>query len=221
MKSLLVAGFLMFGFAHTELLAQNQTAAALSPPPKVRSKSAENDPLKAGVAAKGAAANGPIITEIYADKAFFDSAKHIGTFTGHVIVKDPRFNVQAEKLTIYLSKDDAKDTTPRPEQQQQRQQQGLEKAVAEGNVGVVRDAPGENGGPPTKSVGRSDVATYTTSDGSVELKGTPRVQSGINTHIATSPDTVMVITQSGQLTTTGPSRTDIRQEPTPAAPVKP
>jgi hypothetical protein len=47
----------------------------------------------------------------------------------------------------------------------------------------------------------------------VELSGTPRVQQGPNTHIATSPDTVMVINQNGQLTTRGPSRTDIRQVP--------
>jgi hypothetical protein len=45
------------------------------------------------------------------------------------------------------------------------------------------------------------------------LHGTPRVQEGVNTHIATSPDTVMVVNQNGQLTTHGPSRTEIRQEP--------
>ena len=32
-----------------------------------------------------------VMTEIYADEAFFDSANHIGIFTGHVIVNDPRF----------------------------------------------------------------------------------------------------------------------------------
>jgi hypothetical protein len=35
----------------------------------------------------------------------------------------------------------------------------------------------------------------------------------LNTHIATSSETVMVINQSGNLTTHGPSRTEIRQEP--------
>jgi hypothetical protein len=78
---------------------------------------------------------------------------------------------------------------------------------------VVRDRPDPNGGPPTRAVGRSDTATYVASTGDVELKGTPRVQQGENTHIATSPDTVMIINQSGQLTTHGPSRTDIRQQP--------
>ena len=143
-------------------------------------------------------ANEPTTTEIYADEAFFDSNKSMGIFTGHVKVTDPRFNLQSDKLTVFISKGE---------------NQGLEKAIAEGKVGVVRDRPDPNGGPPTRAVGRSDVATYTASNGDVELKGTPRVQQGENTHIATSPDTVMIINQSGQLTTHGPSRTEIRQEP--------
>ncbi|HAK06469.1 MAG TPA: hypothetical protein DCO65_04235, partial [Spartobacteria bacterium] len=64
-----------------------------------------------------------------------------------------------------------------------------------------------------RSVGRSDKAIYTAATGDVELTGTPRVQEGLNTHMATSPDTVMVINQNGQLSTHGPSRTEIRQQP--------
>lgn len=140
----------------------------------------------------------PITTEIYADDAFFDSNKNQGIFSGHVKVADPRFTLQAEKLTVYITKG---------------QNQGLDKAVAEGNVAVVRDRPDPNGGPPTRAVGRADQATYIATSGDVELRGTPRVQEGVNTHIATSPETVMVVNQKGQLTTRGPSRTEIRQEP--------
>jgi lipopolysaccharide transport protein LptA len=140
----------------------------------------------------------PTTTEIYADEAFFDSNKSTGIFSGHVKVTDPRFNLQSDKLTVFISKGE---------------NQGLEKAVAEGNVGVVRDRPDPNGGPPTRAVGRSDKAVYVAASGDVELTGTPRVQQGLNTHIATSPDTVMVINQNGQLKTHGPSRTEIRQEP--------
>jgi lipopolysaccharide transport protein LptA len=142
--------------------------------------------------------NEPITTEIYADDAFFDSNKNVGIFSGHVKVADPRFTLQSDKLTVYITKG---------------QNQGLEKAVAEGNVAVVRDRPDPNGGPATRAVGRSDQATYIATTGDVELRGTPRVQEGVNTHIATSPDTVMVVNQKGQLTTRGPSRTEIRQEP--------
>jgi lipopolysaccharide transport protein LptA len=140
----------------------------------------------------------PITTEIYADDAFFDSNKNQGIFSGHVKVADPRFTLQAEKLTVYSTKG---------------QNQGLEKAVAQGNVAMVRDRPDPNGGAPTRAVGRADEATYVATTGDVELRGTPRVQEGVNTHIATSPETVMVVNQNGQLTTRGPSRTEIRQEP--------
>ena len=142
--------------------------------------------------------NAPTTTEIYADEAFFDSTKNMGIFSGRVKVTDPRFNLQSDKLTVFITKG---------------QNQGLEKAIAEGNVGLVRDRPDLNGGPPTRAVGRADKATYTAATGDVELKGTPRVQEGLNMHVATSPDTVMVINQNSQLTTHGPSRTEIRQQP--------
>ena len=113
-------------------------------------------------------------------------------------VADPRFNLQSDKLTVYVRKGE---------------NQGMEKAIAEGNVGVVRDRADPNGGPVSRAVGRADTATYITATNNIELKGTPRVQQGPNLHVATSPDTVMIINETGQLTTHGPSRTDIRQEP--------
>jgi lipopolysaccharide transport protein LptA len=140
----------------------------------------------------------PVTTEIYSDEAFFDATKYVGVFTGHVKVSDPRFSLQADKLTIHVKKG---------------KEQGLEKAVAEGNVGMVRDQPDPNGGPSTRAVGRAETVTYSVDTGVVELKGTPRVQQGLNTQVATSPDTVMIINQNGQLSTHGPSRTDIRQDP--------
>ncbi len=147
----------------------------------------------------------PVTTEIYADQAFFDSAKNIGKFSGHVKVNDPRFAMQSEKLTAYISKES----------------KGLEKAVADGHVGVVRDRPDPKGGPPQRSIGLSDNAIYTTSDGNVQLAGNPRVQQGTNMHVATGPDTIMILNQEGQLTTRGPSRTEIRQEPSPSPTASP
>lgn len=206
---------LFFLLAASDMLAQESAARALVSPARPKSSPsgksaatnpADKDPVKTALGGNFLAANQPVTTEIYADEAFFDSAKYIGTFSGRVIVKDPRFNIQADKLTVHLSKGE---------------EQGLEKAVAEGNVGVVREQPGENGGASVRSVGRAERAVYTSKDGNVELSGTPRVQSGLNTHVATSPETVMLINQSGQLTTQGPSRTEIRQEPKAAPPPKP
>jgi lipopolysaccharide transport protein LptA len=140
----------------------------------------------------------PTTTEIYADEAFFDSTKNMGIFSGRVKVTDPRFNLQSDKLTVFITKG---------------QNQGLERAIAEGSVGLVRDRPDPNGGPPTRAIGRADKAIYTAATGDIELRGTPRVQEGPNMHVATSPDTVMIINQNSQLTTHGPSRTEIRQQP--------
>jgi lipopolysaccharide transport protein LptA len=151
-----------------------------------------------GPGAAGQQSNAPTTTEIYSDEAFFDSTKNMGIFSGRVKVIDPRFNLQSDKLTVFITKGE---------------NQSLEKAIAEGNVGLVRDRPAASGGPPTRAVGRCDKATYIAATGDVELTGTPRVQEGPNLHVATSPDTVMVIGQNSQLRTHGPSRTEIVQQP--------
>jgi len=191
--------------AGAPLPVQITAAPAGSPAP---AKKAEKPPKKKedkspaanlfGSSAAGLQSNEPVTTEIYADEAFFDSTKNMGIFSGRVKVIDPRFNLQSDKLTVFITKG---------------QNQSLEKAVADGNVGLVRERPDPNGGAPTRAVGRADKATYTAATGDVELRGTPRVQEGLNMHVATSPDTVMVINQNSQLSTHGPSRTEIRQQP--------
>ncbi|MFL6499573.1 MAG: LptA/OstA family protein [Candidatus Udaeobacter sp.] len=175
-------------------------AAAPAKKPKKQPDQKENkSPASSlfGQSGMGLNTNEPTTTEIYSDEAFFDSTKNMGTFSGRVKVTDPRFNLQSDKLTVFITKGE---------------NQGLEKAVAEGNVGLVRERPDPNGGPPTRAVGRADIATYMAATGDVELRGTPRVQEGANMHVATSPDTVMIINQNSQLRTHGPSRTEIRQE---------
>jgi lipopolysaccharide transport protein LptA len=182
-------------------------AVAVGPPKKPKKQAAQKENTQKedkspanqlfGQSAMGLNTNEPTTTEIYADEAFFDSTKNMGTFSGRVKVSDPRFNLQSDKLTVFITKGE---------------NQGLEKAIAEGNVGLVRERPDPKGGPPTRAVGRADNATYTASTGDVELRGTPRVQEGANMHVATSPDTVMIINQNSQLRTHGPSRTEIRQE---------
>ncbi len=186
-----------FAIAAPALRAQQSASSELFSPAPAQATE-KSSPKKSQGIPDLANPDQPITTEITADQAFFDSAKNIGTFTGHVVVTDPRFNIQSDKLTAYISK---------------TENQGLEKAVADGNVGVVRDRPNPNGGPPTRSIGRSEHAVYTTNDGNVELTGAPRVQQGMNMHIATADDTVMILNQAGQLTTHGPSRTEIHQEP--------
>lgn len=171
--------------------------AALAAEPTAGPKKAPNPKAEANPFAATEINGQPITTEIYADEASFNTEKRVGTFSGHVRVIDPRFLIQSDKLTVFIHKDEG---------------EGLEKAIAEKNVGVVREKPDPKGGPPSKAIGLAEKAVYTSADGNVVLTGTPRVQQGLDTHIATSPDTVMILNQDGQLTTHGPSRTEIRQE---------
>ena len=187
------------GSAPPNLSSRLKPGTSPSPTPKTAKVEPEKSAApKPKESSSPAAAQEQIVTEIYADKAVFDSTKSLGVFSGHIIVIDPRFQIQGDKLTIYLSKN---------------QSEGLEKAVVEGNVGVVRDRADPGGGPPSRMVGRSDKAVYIAKTGNFELTGNPRVQQGMNTHVATSPETVMVLNEKGELQTTGPSRTEIRQPP--------
>ncbi len=213
MKKLAVLVLILACAIETHLTAQIAAAPAGSPgqpkkpekpaKDKAKNKDKKKDDKSSGTNLFGSNAAGmqsdqPTTTEIYADEAFFDSTKNMGIFTGRVKVVDPRFNLQSDKLRVFITKG---------------QNQSLEKAIAEGNVGLIRDRPNPNGGPPTHAVGRADKATYTATTGDVELVGTPRVQEGPNLHVATSPDTVMVVSQNSQLRTHGPSRTEIVQQP--------
>jgi lipopolysaccharide transport protein LptA len=206
MKELTTLLLVIAWLSGVQLEAQTTAATPKAVPAAATKKAKEKAPAKQskgpastlfGKSMSGLDSDQPMTTEIYADEAFFDSTKNMGIFSGRVKVTDPRFNLQSDKLTVFITKGE---------------NQGLEKAVAEGNVGVVRDRPDANGGPPTRAVGRADKAIYTAATGDVELQGTPRVQEGANMHVATSPDTVMIINQNSQLRTHGPSRTEIRQE---------
>jgi len=205
MKKLVALLLLIACAAGPRLQGQIAAAPASSVAPAKKAKKAEKAEAKGDSSTNklfGASntlqSNEPTTTEIYSDEAFFDSTKNMGIFSGRVKVTDPRFNLQSDKLTVFITKG---------------QNQSLEKAIAEGNVGLLRDRPDPNGGPPTRAIGRADKATYMAATGDVELRGTPRVQEGPNMHVATSPDTVMVINQNSQLTTHGPSRTEITQQP--------
>ncbi|HEX5177520.1 MAG TPA: LptA/OstA family protein [Chthoniobacteraceae bacterium] len=189
MRGLVVATCLLAILTAPRSGGQETTRNVQATPPA----KAQAPPAPAAKDAKGQ----PITTQIFADEASFDTEKRLGVFTKNVRVFDPRFNIQSDKLTVFIHKEEG---------------EGLEKAIAEGHVGVVRDKPDPKGGPPSKAVGLSEKAVYTSSDGNVVLTGSPRVQQGLDTHIATSPDTVMVLNQDGHLTTHGPSRTEIRQE---------
>ncbi len=169
-------------------------------------------------------------TEITAtQEAQFDTKSRSGVFIGDVKVVDPQFTMTADRLTVHLNRDEDGG--------------GLREAEAEGHVVIVHinqtkpaSQPGQpqNGATPvpsarpgsspaatpaqsqqpTTSVGKGDKALYVAKDGSVTLTGWPTVTQNGNTHIATSPNTKMILFRDGKMQTFGSTRTLIEDKST-------
>lgn len=157
------------------------------------------DPLGLGPLADSRPAGAK--TEITAQKeATFDEKNNRAVFLGSVRVNDPSFLLAADKLTVTLTAD----------------RSGIDRAVAEGNVVIVQQTPG--GEEKKAAVGRAQRAEYVPATGKATLSGSPQIQQGINRHIATSPETRMILHSDGRASTIGPSRTVITDTSSPALP---
>ncbi len=124
--------------------------------------------------------------------ASFDNAQNTADFTGHVVVRDPQFDLTCEKLHAVLKPD----------------RKGLAKVIATGSVVIVQEKKNERGDV-VKSVGKCGKATYDTVTGDVTLEEWPQVQQGINSQVATQVSTVMILNAKGRSRTIGPSKTQI------------
>ena len=159
----------------------------------------QGDPLGLGPLADTRAPGAK--TEITAQKeATFDEKKNVAVFVGSVRVDDPSFLLSSYRLTVTLLPD----------------RSGIERAVAEGNVVIVQRTKddAENKG----AVGRAQRAEYVPATGRATISGSPQIQQGINSHIATSPGTRMILHRDGRASTVGPSRTVITDSSAPELP---
>ena len=163
-------------------------------------------------------------TVITALEATFDNKANIAVFVGSVIVKDPQFNVDCDKLTAFLKHED-KDAkapvpkaatpapgTPAPAAGAKKQNGGLDKAIAvttsERRVIITQDKV-ESDGSITHGIGLSDRAEYFATSGDIFLYGMPDVTQGTNRCIATAPETWMKLNRDGRMEAHGPHRTII------------
>jgi lipopolysaccharide transport protein LptA len=126
------------------------------------------------------------------DGATFDNVTSSADFIGHVVVRDPQFDLTCERLHVILRPD----------------RKGLQKVVATGNVVIVQEKRNDRGDL-VKSVGKCGKATYDTASGDVTLEEWPQVQQGINNQVATQQNTIMILNAKGRSRTIGPSRTMI------------
>ena len=187
-------------------------------------------------------------TEITAkEEVDFDGNAHTAVFVGSVKVIDPQFTMTADKLTVWMNK--------------QEDGGGIKEAQADGNVIIVHlNQPKNNGQtaeagaspgtspvantavtPQTKTFGNTSVfapatpsaspsatpvldtgraqkAIYNAKQDAVTLIGWPQVTQGVNTHIATEEGTRMILYRDGRLQTFGPSRTVIEDKKTMGSP---
>lgn len=164
-------------------------------------------------------------TEVYASKgANLDVKTHVTIFKGDVEVKDPRFQLWCDKLTIYPKKQtDEPKTKTDAQSSDATSPSNIDKVIAEGHVVILQKPapPSSNPAPETpakEAIGKADRMEFDNQTGDVFLRGNPSVQQGESEHVATSTSTVMVLNRNSSLRTIGPSRTVIRQSNVSASP---
>ena len=162
-------------------------------------------------------------TEITANTVDFNNRTHIAIFTGDVIVVNPDFNVNCDKLTAYLKHDDkpaaAANATPKPAVPPPAPEPGapakpkgggLEKAVAEMNPGgkvIITQDKKEADGSITHSVGKADKAVYDAVTGDVTLTGSPEIHQGISRVIPAEEGVKLIINRDGKYRAIGRTKT--------------
>ena len=162
-------------------------------------------------------------TVITALEATFDQKTREAVFIGKVVVKDPEFNVECDRLDAFLRKapevagadkpEADPPPAPKPPTSASDKGGGLDHAVADanpGNVVLITQLKQEGDGSLTKNVGKGRRATYDAKTGDVVLTGMPSVQQGINLCVAQDESTVMTLNRDGRMRVEGPHKTVIK-----------
>ena len=191
----------------------------------VTAVAAQQPPAEAP-AGDGAAAND---TEILANQgATFSAKDRVAVFSGSVVVRDPRFNLKCDKLTVYLAKGAIPDgsapstpaatATPAPIKsadtgtKDANRGGGIDHAIAEGHVVIVQKrAPTKAGEEEKTSVGQAETVEFDNNTGNLTLRGLPKVEQNGNSHEALTRATYMILHRDNSLDTIGPSKTHIVQ----------
>lgn len=165
-------------------------------------------------------------TEIIAREASLDNKNHIAIFIGDVDVKDTQFNLDCDKLTVYLKKPQpaakaeepnapkvaapagvktAESTTAKPSEKAAKSDSGgnIEKAIAEGNVVIVQDKPDADG-KIQHYVGKGKKAVHEPDKKTCTLTGWPRVALSLNGElnkeiISKEEGCVIIMNQEGRI----------------------
>lgn len=214
----------------TPLLGKTETALEGSISPRkslgyegtpIAAKKNDEEPVKK---AKGQ-------TEITSLELTLDKGP-VAVFLREVVVKDPEFTLNCDRLTAYFKKKaEAKNgaaerssANPPPanpptanagvgKPSEEPKGGGLERAVADANPGsvvVITQDKVEADGSITKNIGRGRRVTYDAATGNIVLTGMPSIQQGINLLVATDESTVMTLNRNGRMKVDGPTKTILK-----------
>lgn len=209
-------------------VAQNPAAGEAAGGRLVPGASGRLTPAGAGAATDVGAspakvAKGP--TEITAREAMLDNKMNLAVFSGEVDVKSPEYNVNCDKLTIYLKNQKAKapvvakpaepkaigadDAPAAPAEKEGEKGQGdgkIDKAIAEGNVRILQVKVPVGGGKPEKYFGTGKKAVFENEKQICTLTGWPRVQQSVGNSLAKE----IISLEEGCVIVMSPDRIDVR-----------
>ena len=165
-----------------------------------------------------------------AQSATFNSKDRVAVFTKDVRVKDPRFELACDKLTVFLNKSASPDasapataatppplksaTPPAPGQQPSPAPAGggIDHALAEGHVIIIqRKAATKPGEEDKLSIGRGGIGTFDNKTGDMVLKDWPNLEQNGSSLIAKAQSTVMTIHRDSSMDCEGPNTTRLIQ----------
>lgn len=121
----------------------------------------------------------------------------------------PRPKVKISEASSKNATQEDRDAVANPPKIQLKPTGGLEQAICEGSVVVVQDKVDPDG-TVTRNIGHARKAIYFADSGDIYLFGSPDVEQGINTCVATEDQTVMILNRDGHMTVNGLHRSIVK-----------
>ncbi len=177
-----------------QLLTQADPVPASTPPP-IMTPADIPPPVPLQPRYQKEKGNDSQVMEIEADESVMDNEKRLITFTGHVIVTEPRFTLTSDKLEVWMHDDtnlDGSSTTG--EENTDSDRPPFKRAIATGGM-VEIEKIGADG---KVQIAKARQADYDATTGDIILKGgPPTLQSGSGFVNPSSPDAIIVLRADG------------------------
>lgn len=180
-----------------QLLTQADPApsAAPTPPPAMTTPANVPPPVPLQPRYEKEKGNQSDVMEIEADESVMDNEKRLITFTGHVVVTEPRFNLTSDRLEVYMNDDTNLDGTPAAGAASSNEDAPpFKRAIASGGM-VEIEKIGADG---KVQIAKARKADYDAVTGDIVLSGgPPTLQSGSGFVNPSSPDAVIILRADG------------------------